>query len=62
MKINHTGDYVARRAAEYPAVEEQLDMLWHAMDSGVSTVLEPFYSEIKRVKELYPKPNAPVSK
>lgn len=44
----------ARRAA-YPRIEEQLDMLWHAMDADESVRLEPFYSIIKLVKDSNPK-------
>jgi len=28
MKVNHKADYRARRRAEYPSVEDQLDALW----------------------------------
>ena len=39
----------------YPAVHEQLDMLWHAMDTDSSKRLEPFYTTIKNVKDAFPK-------
>lgn len=55
MKIRHNSDHASRRAAEYPSVEDQLDMLWHAMDKGTTEKIEPFYSSIKTVKESYPK-------
>jgi len=45
----------AKRAAAYPAIEEQLDMLWHAMASDRTKRLEPFYSTIKAIKDRYPK-------
>jgi hypothetical protein len=32
-------------------------MLWHAMDDGLIPKIEPMYSEIKAVKEQYPKPS-----
>lgn len=46
----------ADRKAAYPAVTEQLDMLWHAMDDGTMPRIEPMYSQIKAVKAANPKP------
>ena len=40
---------------QYPGVKEQLDMLWHAMDEDASKRLEPFYTNIKTVKDSNPK-------
>lgn len=48
-------NYVDYRRAEYPAISEQMDMLWHAMDNGSMPKVEPFYSRIKSVKDKYPK-------
>lgn len=48
--------YTMNRAAGYPPVADQMDMLWHAMDQGTMPVVEPFYSQIKAVKAKYPKP------
>jgi hypothetical protein len=48
--------YVIERAHAYPAFGDQFDMLWHAMDDGQIPKIEPFYSDIKAVKEKYPKP------
>lgn len=48
-------DYVYYRMSEYPGVTEQLDMLWHAMDTGVLTKVPDFYNAIKAVKDKYPK-------
>lgn len=45
----------ARRQA-YPAIGDQLDMLWHAMDAGVLPKIEPMYSDIKAVKAANKKP------
>lgn len=56
MKLKHVANYSKRRADQYPGVEEQLDMLWHAMDSGRIEKSEPFYSSIKEVKTRFPKP------
>jgi hypothetical protein len=44
-----------QRKQEYPAIEEQLDMLWHAMANDSKKRLEPFYSTIKAIKDKYPK-------
>ena len=48
--------YSQARRAMYPRIEEQLDMLWHAMDSLQIPRAEPFYTEIKAVKDANPKP------
>ena len=55
LKIKHREPHGKRRKAEYPSVQEQLDMLWHAMDQGQFPKAEPFYSSIKRIKDRYPK-------
>ena len=47
--------YKALRAREYPAVKEQLDMLWHAIDNGSLDNESDFYKELKKVKDKYPK-------
>ena len=46
--------YMAARRAAYPAVTEQLDMLWHAMNQDPTKRLEPFYSAVAAVKSAYP--------
>lgn len=51
-----TPQYVYDRKAAYPTLGDQMDMLWHAMDAGVIPKVEPMYSQIKAVKEQYPKP------
>lgn len=48
-------DYVLARMAAYPSTASQLDTFWHAMDEGVLPRIEPFYSQIKAVKDAYPK-------
>lgn len=55
MKITHKSDPQKRRAEAYPAVEEQLDMLWHAMDRGAIPKAEPFFSTLQKVKQQHPK-------
>lgn len=47
--------YASRRRAEYPPVEEQLDMLWHAMHEGALPRVEPFYSTLLAVKTKHRK-------
>jgi hypothetical protein len=56
MKLKHSGNYSARRAEQYPALADQLDALWHAMDRGELPKVEGFYGPIQRVKKQYPKP------
>ena len=55
MKIQHKCDHTKRRAAEYPPVEEQLDMLWHAMNQGHMPKAEPYFSTLQQIKQQYPK-------
>jgi hypothetical protein len=47
--------YVALRRSEYPLIVDQLDMLWHSMDSGEITKATAFYNALKAVKDQYPK-------
>ena len=50
---------VARRQA-YPSIGDQLDMLWHAVDTGDWTAAKvkttEFYTALKAVKDANPKP------
>ncbi|MBA1200360.1 hypothetical protein G7009_00885 [Pseudomonas capeferrum] len=55
MKIKHNSDHAKARAAQYPPIEEQLDMLWHAMNNGVLPKAGPFYTTLQKVKQLHPK-------
>lgn len=48
--------YKYQRVAIYPAIADQLDMLWHSMDSGEIAKSEAFYSSIAAVKKKFPKP------
>jgi 4-hydroxyphenylpyruvate dioxygenase-like putative hemolysin len=50
-----TKEYARKRAVEYPALNEQLDMLWHAIDEGKLNKYSDFYKKLKSVKEKYPK-------
>lgn len=46
---------IKNRIKSYPAVADQLDMLWHSMDRGELTKVPEFYDKIKAVKDKYPK-------
>ena len=48
-------EYARKRQVEYPALGEQLDMLWHAIDSGTLDKDSEFYTTLKAVKNKYPK-------
>jgi L-ascorbate metabolism protein UlaG (beta-lactamase superfamily) len=43
-------DYARSRKAEYPSIGDQLDMIYHNGDGGVT-----FQAAIKAVKDKYPK-------
>jgi hypothetical protein len=47
--------YSDRRATEYPPMSDQLDMLWHAMDTGILPKVDSFYDINKSIKDKYPK-------
>lgn len=57
MKIQHNEDYRKLRQQAYPPLADQLDALWHGMDSGALPKVEPFYSQIKAVKDKFKKPS-----
>lgn len=48
-------EYAYKRKPEYPRIGDQLDMLWHAMDTGQIPKAQQFYNAIKAVKDKYPK-------
>ena len=55
-EIPRSIDYKKQRAREYPLLKEQMDMLWHAIDTDSLNKESDFYKELKKVKEKYPKP------
>ena len=55
QEIHDSKEYQRVRADKYPPIADQLDMLWHAMDSGILPKCEPFYDALKNVKDQYPK-------
>ena len=52
--------YARARADAYPSIGDQLDMLWHAIDTGDWTAAKvkttKFYTALKAVKDANPKP------
>jgi len=44
-----------QRDRRYPPIGEQLDMLWHGMNNDETKRIEPFYSNIKLIKDTHPK-------
>ena len=52
--------YNEKRVLEYPSIGDQLDMLWHAIDTGDWTPAKvkttEFYTALKAVKDANPKP------
>lgn len=48
--------YKSDRADAYPDLADQLDMLWHAIDSGTLDKTSDFYTTLKQVKDTNPKP------
>lgn len=54
--LSITKTYAERRNVFYPAIGDQLDALWHAMDDGRLPRIPEFYDPIAAVKQEYPKP------
>ena len=52
--------YARTRKTAYPSIGDQLDMLWHAVDTGDWTAAKVkttgFYTALKAVKDANPKP------
>lgn len=47
--------YKLLRAREYPKLQEQMDMLWHAIDENKLDKTSDFYLRLKAVKDRFPK-------
>ena len=47
--------YQRQRQTTYPSMGDQLDMLWHAIDSGTLDKNSDFYTTLKSIKDQYPK-------
>ena len=60
IQTAYENDYARKRLAEYPSIGDQLDMLWHAVDTGDWTPTKvkttEFYTALKAVKDANPKP------
>ena len=48
--------YKTDRSKEYPTLNEQFDLLWHAIDEGTLDKTSDFYTALKKVKDDNPKP------
>ena len=52
--------YARTRATAYPSLGDQLDMIWHAVDTGdwndAKVKTTEFYTALKAVKDANPKP------
>jgi hypothetical protein len=50
-----SAQYKRERAKAYPSPQDQLDMLWHAIDTGKLDKTSDFYTTNKAVKDKYSK-------
>jgi len=50
--------YKYQRMAEYPSIQEQMDMLWHCVNNGVDLKESDWFNQLKSVKDTYAKPSA----
>lgn len=48
-------EYKVQRAKSYPNIADQLDMLWHAIDTNSLNKTSDFYTTLKAVKDAHPK-------
>jgi hypothetical protein len=55
-QLDTANAYKTTRRIKYPTVTDQLDMLWHAIDTGTLDKSSDFYTTLKSVKNNYPKP------
>ena len=56
--IKYKTDRTTNGSTTYPAIGEQLDLLWHAIDADtdLKSKFSAFYNSIKEVKDANPKP------
>jgi hypothetical protein len=55
--INYVMPYDAQRVHAYPVLENQLDMLWHELNTnGTISTDGVWFNTIKEVKDTHPKP------
>ena len=57
--IKYQTDRTTNGSTTYPAIGDQLDLLWHAIDADadLKSKFSAFYNSIKEVKDANPKPN-----
>jgi len=58
LNTYNANQFQRTRAAAYPSIGDQLDMLWHAIDDNATlkTRYADFHTAIKAVKDANPKP------
>ena len=56
--LSEAQQYQQSRASAYPSINDQLDMLWHALDQGKLDKTSDFYTTLAAVKAQYPKGDA----
>lgn len=50
-------EYARERVKNYPEAKEQVDQLWHFINSGgIVDQSSEWFQNIKKIKETYPKP------
>lgn len=49
-------DIIGQRRAAYPSIEDQLDMLWHAINNNQLDKTCDFFTVIHEIKTRLPKP------
>ena len=56
--VKYKTDRTTDGSTTYPAIGDQLDLLWHAIyaDSDLKVKFSAFYNSIKAVKDANPKP------
>jgi len=57
-KLKYQTDRTTNGSTTYPAIGDQLDLLWHAIDADtdLKSKFSAFYNSIKEVKDANPKP------
>ena len=56
--VKYKSDRTTNGSTTYPAIGDQLDLLWHAIDADadLKAKFSAFYNSIKAVKDANPKP------
>ena len=57
--VKYKTDRTTKGSTTYPAIGDQLDLLWHAIDADadLKSKFSAFYNSIKAVKDANPKPS-----